>query len=559
MANPPSSPPALPLAPSLPTSSASVVASPPTLLSPLQCSRCLALPPLNPTLLPCGWPICQLCLAALVNDGLDSQRARTGAAGRDHGAAPERISISTPNGHTQHHISYDKVFYRCPVVGCPYGIHLYRMERGDVLLRRLLEGRFNRDLPRAAPAAAELREAKAGAVDPYMGSFTPATWRSDIGAAHPGPLGSGSEPWVNHSDSLGVPGNVMASELECPVCYQLLSEPVTTPCGHTTCRSCILSAIDSSGGDCPTCRSQIPGYNHFRRRPVNRAIDHLIRVAFPSDRAERTSIISQTVPDNVIYVPIFVCSLVFPRTPCFLHIFEPRYRLMIKRALDSNRRFGMCLPNRLGGSDAFAEFGCMLEIRGVESLDGTDDEVEHGGLPRYLVNTVGVCRFRVLQRGVVDGYHVAAIERIEDVDEDDEIEMFPPPARPSRRLPSMFACDSRASAQQFVPASLATPLTASQINAYETDYKAVRTVVEAFLARIPVHERRQFEAIHGSVPEQPAAFSFWVANVLPVTEEWKYELLKLTSARKRIQSIANWIRSESRRTAGSQRGRCSVM
>ncbi|KER18641.1 hypothetical protein T265_15920, partial [Opisthorchis viverrini] len=40
-----------------------------------------------------------------------------------------------------------------------------------------------------------------------------------------------------------------------------------------------------------------------------------------------------------------VCCLAFPGISCPLHIFEPRYRNMIRRAINSgSRRFGMFLP-----------------------------------------------------------------------------------------------------------------------------------------------------------------------------------------------------------------------
>lgn len=56
----------------------------------------------------------------------------------------------------------------------------------------------------------------------------------------------------------------------------------------------------------------------------------------------------------------------FPGMPCDLHVFEPRYRLMMRRVMQSGRkRFGMCLPTEEG----FAEYGTVLEI--------TDFEVTH--------------------------------------------------------------------------------------------------------------------------------------------------------------------------------------
>ncbi|KAI9785851.1 MAG: hypothetical protein M1816_008178, partial [Peltula sp. TS41687] len=47
--------------------------------------------------------------------------------------------------------------------------------------------------------------------------------------------------------------------------------------------------------------------------------------------------------------PLFVCTLSYPSMPTFLHIFEPRYRLTIRRAVETgNRKFGMVLYNHSG-------------------------------------------------------------------------------------------------------------------------------------------------------------------------------------------------------------------
>lgn len=59
-------------------------------------------------------------------------------------------------------------------------------------------------------------------------------------------------------------------------------------------------------------------------------------------------------------VPIFVCTMAFPTIPCPLHVFEPRYRLMIRRSMETGtKQFGMCIADELKG---FADYGCMLQV-----------------------------------------------------------------------------------------------------------------------------------------------------------------------------------------------------
>ena len=63
------------------------------------------------------------------------------------------------------------------------------------------------------------------------------------------------------------------------------------------------------------------------------------------------------------YVCAFGCSLqALPGVPCPLHVFEPRYRLMMRRAMDGNRLFGMCAHTAHGPS----ELGTLLYINSLE-------------------------------------------------------------------------------------------------------------------------------------------------------------------------------------------------
>ena len=45
----------------------------------------------------------------------------------------------------------------------------------------------------------------------------------------------------------------------------------------------------------------------------------------------------------IFEIPIFVCVLTLPCCTCPLHVFEPRYRLMMRRTTETQSRlFGMC-------------------------------------------------------------------------------------------------------------------------------------------------------------------------------------------------------------------------
>ncbi|XP_023846183.1 LON peptidase N-terminal domain and RING finger protein 1 isoform X2 [Salvelinus sp. IW2-2015] len=182
---------------------------------------------------------------------------------------------------------------------------------------------------------------------------------------------------LDRRESLSV---LTVSDFECPLCIRLFYEPVTTPCGHTFCRTCLERSLDHNLR-CPLCKQPLEELDE--RKQVHE-----------TEMAELSNLTKD--------IPIFVCTVAYPGVPCPLHIFEPRYRLMMRRCMETGtRKFGMCSYEHGKG---FADYGCMLEIHSLEVLpDG-----------RSYVDCVGGSRFRVLKRGQRDGYHTADIEYMED-------------------------------------------------------------------------------------------------------------------------------------------------
>jgi Lon protease-like protein len=90
-------------------------------------------------------------------------------------------------------------------------------------------------------------------------------------------------------------------------------------------------------------------------------------------------------------VPLFPLNVVlFPGMPLPLHIFEPRYRKMVRDCLAADRTFGVCLirsgPEVGGPADPYP-VGTTCEILKVTHLDDG----------RMHLMTVGRRRFRVLR------------------------------------------------------------------------------------------------------------------------------------------------------------------
>lgn len=204
---------------------------------------------------------------------------------------------------------------------------------------------------------------------------------------------------------------VNADDFECSLCYRLMHEPVTTPCGHSFCRQCLDRCLDHQS-NCPLCKGSLVEYLAERRQTRDESLENILKTYFPQEHEARKKIhedelveLAKMGEDEKHHIPIFVCTLAFPGVTCPLHIFEPRYRLMVRQCMEAGtRQFGMCIS--MGDDqDDFSEYGCMLEIRDVQFFpDG-----------RSLVDCIGGRRFKVLSRGHRDGYNTANVEFLRDV------------------------------------------------------------------------------------------------------------------------------------------------
>ena len=90
---------------------------------------------------------------------------------------------------------------------------------------------------------------------------------------------------------------------------------------------------------------------------------------------------------GLLRVPIFPLAgaLLFPRAQLPLHIFERRYRAMVRDALAGDMMIAMIQPNEASGPAGLFEVGCIGRISGSEAL-------EDG---RFNIVLEGVSRFRV--------------------------------------------------------------------------------------------------------------------------------------------------------------------
>jgi Lon protease-like protein len=313
---------------------------------------------------------------------------------------------------------------------------------------------------------------------------------------------------------------VVRSELECQVCYAVMVDPITTSCGHTFCRRCVARVLDHSDL-CPICRRKLPMVPGLQLESANKRITYILEGLLTDLlEARKAAMVLEDASDEELSMPLFPCTLAFPMMPTFLHIFEPRYRLMVRRCIENgSRKFGMLMYNHhrvfqeVLGDVPYMQYGTALHIDRIEMLpDG-----------RSLIETRGIYRFKVLEGSILDGYCTGRIQRIDDI--------------PIAEEEAIEASETSATAP--LPDD---PI--SQINRMST-----QELLDFALSFIAGARSRSARWLHqrvldayGQPPTDPALFPYWFASVLPIAEDEKYQLLPATSVRARLKITAGWIR-----------------
>jgi Lon protease-like protein len=192
-----------------------------------------------------------------------------------------------------------------------------------------------------------------------------------------------------------------------------------------------------------------------------------------------------------IEIPLFPFSYVlFPGMQLPLHIFEPRYRLMIAECHEQEKPFGVVLarPESTPLQEEPYPVGTMAEI---EALDRLKDG-------RMNIITRGTQRFRILSQHRERPYLSGVVEVVQDSDE-------------AKEVLALYAGQAR---------------------------KLFSAYLEIVLAVVGKKDARL------ALPTQPEELSHFIAYFLDVQEEQKQYLLELISTQQRLREEIATLRKE---------------
>lgn len=134
--------------------------------------------------------------------------------------------------------------------------------------------------------------------------------------------------------------------VECPICVDHLTDPLSLQCGHAYCRLCLLQStrLAPDGRSCPLCRQRI-AIRDLTTHPVNAGLEAEVKAAvgaaaYEARASANARAIAAFLADSITALPIFAMH---PGTrvgaPVALHFFEPRFKILIRRAWEGNRLF----------------------------------------------------------------------------------------------------------------------------------------------------------------------------------------------------------------------------
>ncbi|PNY25802.1 LON peptidase N-terminal domain and RING finger protein 1 [Tolypocladium capitatum] len=354
------------------------------------------------------------------------------------------------------------------------------------------------------------------------------------------------------TESLSRVQEALRGEMDCQICYALLYDPLTTGCGHTFCRPCLHRVLDHSR-NCPVCRQEL-SINPLLRHgscPPNKNIKRIMDMFWKDELVARGETAAAELAMRLQDLePLFICTLAFPMMPIILHIFEPRYRLMIRRALEGDRTFGMVLPRRRrqSGDRCFHGLGTLLRI--VRS------EVYPDG--RSLIQAVGLSRFRVLQHREFDGYTVGRLDRIDDVSLEEEeameaaevgagIQAAGDNHDEDRGIHTQDA-DNDGDAAHVHDDSSRPGIPPRPMRVADLDRMTTQSLIQyatGFVARMRAQSvpwlADPMLRLYGECPDDPAVFPWWFVSMLPVKDVEKYRLLRTLRVRDRLKICGAWI------------------
>ncbi|KAL0075836.1 hypothetical protein J3Q64DRAFT_1774395 [Phycomyces blakesleeanus] len=325
--------------------------------------------------------------------------------------------------------------------------------------------------------------------------------------------------------------------LQCHCCSQTMVNPITTHCGHTFCRLCVLQ-MKVTTDKCLNCKRPLPKFASLEAQAPNYLLESVKR-GLQSAGAIRSLFANDSPFLSVTQwhetdIPLFTNgSLVLPNQPCRFPIFTaPLLRQMRHAIVSSSRYNGLCMAVVHQGLPSMAQFGTIVKIISVEH--------RHDAI---IIDAIGLDRFKIEKyHQIEEDCMVASIEVLVD---DEIVPRVDDHLHCSKRITNN-ANDDYAQALidfGFMPPTYDTASTLHQrildmVQSSPTPSLNIST--EGLLGPVWFENMQQ---IYGPLPspKEASRLCWWVASVLPGSNTERYAFLSTDRLSDRLETAILWI------------------
>ncbi|KAI8641427.1 hypothetical protein BD408DRAFT_418260 [Parasitella parasitica] len=363
----------------------------------------------------------------------------------------------------------------------------------------------------------------------------------------------------------------VAESLQCSIGNHLLQHPITSHCGHSFCKLCVLQYKISSDS-CKKCQKRLPSYQFIQQQPPNFILQQVLsaynqQYTPPSDNVSAANHISNMsisfnpLSSTASYqsIPIFLTEFpVLPSQKLRIPIYTELHRTFFVNSLLICKEyqslcFGIMAKNKANHK---GHYGTMVKINAVEQRSN-DLVVDVIGLDRFQVTSVLKetddylkvdleMKFESVQDlGPVSTRHW--IDHRQEVLEK-QLTKLSPPLSPDGSMEDVAV--SNVTLPKSPPAEpfIFTPATklSSRVHDFVSDlaHSAPSTsfcsAIEGLLGPVWLES---VQGLHGSLPaaDNAVAMCWWAGVVFPVSNADRYHLLETGTLENRLKIVLSWI------------------
>jgi hypothetical protein len=196
--------------------------------------------------------------------------------------------------------------------------------------------------------------------------------------------------------------------LDCSICLLPLSDPITTQCGHTFCKECLIRTMtDLKTRSCPFCRHEL-----FRIGKVNWIICGWIDYVYNNISNTEYALPTTNSPQPMPIIRIS-STVAFPTQHCLFHVTEDKSSLLHKMTTRPRQKhYAICIFTKEDNVNDIFDYGIMLQINHVEH----SPDIRHS-----VVQGIGLFRLKISNLMIdQEGCYIGDVTRFDDTNINDD-------------------------------------------------------------------------------------------------------------------------------------------